>query len=283
MPLKAWLKRAVSERPALHSAASVVHKSVIRSELAAVRAMDAYRGRDVRLPAVDTGEVTAIVKAFERPASLQRLLASLRRLFPRMHVIVADDSRCEPKLSGVELIRLPFDSGVSAGRQAALARVITEFTWVLDDDFVLYAGSRLDHVLSLFQQYPELDLLGGPVINLPRCSKYGLVPGGLWPTKSESLIAPGTLLGPAIVCDKVPNFFVARTARLRRVDWTPEIRRLDHGDFFTRAKGTLVTAYLDSFRCLHVRTPFDSPYMQFRLDVAEDRALLQQRHRLSGA
>ena len=52
-------------------------------------------------------------------------------------------------------------------------------------------------------------------------------------------------------------------------------KRLDHADFFTRAKGKIVSGLLDEFRVLHLRDPFDLGYRAFRDDLAADVAFLR--------
>jgi hypothetical protein len=230
------------------------------------------------LAPAELGSITAVVKAFERPRSLRRLLDGLHRWFPGIHIIVADDSRIPTDITGVEVIRLPFDSGVSVGRQAALDRVRTPYTWLLDDDFVLYRGSRLDLAFQALERYPELDIVGGPVINLPLLLKSRSNPGGIYRTPAAPRVPLGPHRSGLEICDKVPNYYLARTERLKLVGWTPELKRLDHADFFTRARGVLATAYCDEFRCLHIKTPFDRAYMRHRLECDADRRIIASRY-----
>jgi len=254
-----------------------VHRELTRLELAAVRFRDGRpAGADSHTRSL--AAVTAIVKTFERPKQLQRLLESLRRLFPAVRVIVADDSRTPTQEAGVRTIALPFDVGVSAGRQAALAEVKTEFTWVLDDDFVLYRRTRLLPVLRALNEQPRLDIVGGAVVDVPLGIKRSGATSPIYPTKAAPVVPLGTRIGRLIVRDKVLNFFVGRTSRLREVGWDPALKRLDHADFFTRARGVLVTAYDDEFRCLHAQTPFAREYMRQRSNWHADAALLNERY-----
>lgn len=69
------------------------------------------------------------------------------------------------------------------------------------------------------------------MIDLPFWMKHRTDPNGIFPAHQTPLVPPGTRIGELVVCNKVPNFFVARTERLRLVDWTPELKRLDHADF----------------------------------------------------
>ena len=71
---------------------------------------------------------------------------------------------------------------------------------------------------------------------------------------------------------------LARTDRLRLVDWDSSLKRLDHADFFTRARGILTSVYNTNLRCLHAQTPYLEPYMQNRLNLENDRKILRMRY-----
>lgn len=271
---KSRLRKQLARAP-FRYLAEPLFDGVVRAELAAIRRWDAAA---LDASPLELERVTAIIKTFERPRLLARLVRSLQRCFPALSMIVADDSRAPSHLPGVRTIELPFDSGVSAGRQAALDAVQTELTWVLDDDFIVLHGTRLGSVVRALERHPELDLVGGNVIDLPLFSRRRSPRDPLYPTSASPRIALGTRFGDVEVCDKVPNFFVARTAALRGVGWDARLKRLEHGDFFTRARGLLATGYLPKFWCLHAQAPFDAEYMSKRDDYAADEALLLARH-----
>jgi hypothetical protein len=272
--LKSGLRaRLVS--PPLRWLLKPVFDGTVAAQLSALRARDWALSR---APSAAGLGVTAIVKTFERPRLLARLLSSLARCFPGLPVIVADDSRCPRTWPGVRTLSLAYDSGVSAGRQAALEQVQTELTWVLDDDFIVHSGTQLERVVSTLRAQPRLDILGGQVVDLPLLRRRGSPRDPIYPTSRAPLLPLGTLLGSAEVCDKVPNFFVGRTQRLRLVGWDARLRRVEHADFFTRARGRLVTAFDARFWCLHAQAPFDEVYMRGRLDVGADEQLLRERH-----
>lgn len=224
---------------------------------------------------VDPSGVTAVIKTFERPNACARLVRSLKRLYPAMPIIVVDDSRDPRPLAGTIPVRLPFDSGVGAGRQAGLDQVRTPFLLNLDDDFLLYRRTNLGGALDALARHSQLDLVGGRVIDLPLLITHDFRTASLFPTMARAKIAPGTRFGGVEVLDKVPNFFLARTEAVRAVGWNPALKRLDHADFFTRAKGKIVSGLLDDFRVLHLRDPFDTAYRAFRDDLAADLAYLR--------
>lgn len=222
--------------------------------------------------------LTAVIKTFQRPEALKRLVKSLRKMYPKMRVIVVDDSREPVKLEGVETIVMPYDSGVSAGRSEALKHVETPYMMLLDDDFVFNRHTQVLPVLKKLEQLHEVDIIGGDVIYLPFYRKIDYMQAGLHPTEAASLVEPGTLIEGMTAYDKVANFYIARTESIRKVGWDPQIKRLDHADFFTRAKGALTTVFDPEFKVLHARTPFDKAYMDKRLDLEEDRKILWQKY-----
>ena len=217
------------------------------------------------------------MKTFERPAIIARLVASLRAMYPTMPVIVVDDSRAPMPIAGVETIVLPFDRGVSAGRQAGLDRVRTPYVLVLDDDFIFYRATRLRPALDRLARNSAIDVLGGQLVDLPYLRIRRPPLGQIFHTDARPLVPIGSTLDGLLVCDKVANFYLARTDRLRLVGWTPELRRIDHADFFTRALGVLVSVFDPELRCLHAQTPFDRHYMAHRTDDHADRAILAAR------
>lgn len=264
------------QHPRIRPVARVAHAAVVGAQLSAERLADVASGARAR---PELGEqVTVIVKTFERPRTLRRMVRSLRRLHPDVRIVVADDSRVPSAPEGAELVPLPYDSGVSAGRRAALARVRTPLVAVLDDDFVLHRHSDLRRPLAALAAEPAIDILGGRVINLPRYNSFDYRRKAIFPTDKPPVHPLGTLLGGLPVYDKVPTFYVARTDRLRLVDWDPALTRVDHADFFTRARGVLTTVYDHGWSCLHARTPFDAAYRRSRMDMGADLEVIERRY-----
>jgi glycosyltransferase involved in cell wall biosynthesis len=257
--------------------AKPVHGGLITLALLVERFRDSFSSAEKDQRFIDEN-LTAVIKTFQRPEALKRLVKSLRKMYPKMRVIVVDDSREPVKLEGVETIVMPYDSGVSAGRSEALKHVETPYMMLLDDDFVFNRHTQVLPVLKKLEQLHEVDIIGGDVIYLPFYRKIDYMQAGLHPTEAASLVEPGTLIEGMTAYDKVANFYIARTESIRKVGWDPQIKRLDHADFFTRAKGALTTVFDPEFKVLHARTPFDKAYMDKRLDLEEDRKILWQKY-----
>ncbi len=266
-------------RGRLRPVARPVYGLLVTVELSAERLLDRiHAAHAAKRGAPLEGSLTAVIKTFERPRILRRLIASIRRSYPDLQLIVVDDSREPIAIEGVTLIHLPYDSGVSAGRNAGLAAVETPYVLILDDDFVFSRRTRLEPALATIEQFDRIDILGGDVIQLPFYRRWDPSRAAIHPTPVKATLPPGSRIGTLPVCDKVPNFYIARTEALRRVAWDPRIKRLDHADFFTRARGVLTTVFDRGLQCLHAQTPFDAAYMAKRNDYAADHRVIHDRY-----
>ena len=268
--LRAWAVRAArgsSPRPFLQAA----HRTVVQLEIGAA---SLWASRH-RVPAVDPGNVTLVIKTFERPQTLRQMLRSTRRVFSGP-IMVADDSQepftcADPR---VRVLRLPFDSGVGAGRNALIDAVTTEYLWMADDDMILLPDFDLRRVLGYLSRNPEVDLCGGQVVNLPQLQTASYLNSDLFGYEGQPLRPLGTMIDGLPVAYKVPNWYVARTARLKEVRYDDRLKRVDHNDFFSSAYGRLLCVLDARMACLHAHSYFDPHYLSFRQDTAADLAYL---------
>ncbi len=254
-----------------------IFMTMVTVELLYERMVDGLKGKHQSSKLVDN-ELTAIIKTFERPAALKRLINSIRRFYPKMKIIVVDDSREPSMLDGVENIVMEYDSGVSAGRNRALEAVKTKYTLLLDDDFVFYRKTVLANALEAMDNCSEIDIMGGVTVNLPLYRVVDYKEAKLFPVKKESLKVKGTFVAGFPVYDKIANFYIARTDRLKLVAWDSNLKRLDHADFFTRAKGVLLSVYNKEFKVLHAQTPYNDAYMKKRFSIEDDQKRLRDKY-----
>ena len=274
MDIVGWLKRARSSR--LWPVLAVGYEVLVKFQLVVERLLDALLSRAVQAPELD--DVTVVIKTFERPAKLQRLVNSIKRFYPDLVLVVVDDSGQPTRLTGVATVVLPYDSGVSAGRNAGLARVETNYVFILDDDYVFNRHTDVLDALKKLSSNPAIDILAGQEIYLPLRHSPDYSKGKLYPTERVPLIPQGTLIDGLPVLKKVPNFYIGRTEKVRQVGCDDELKRVDHADFFTRAVGLLVCVQDVSFRVLHYPTYFDKRYMGVKRDVERDRVRLAKKY-----
>lgn len=248
--------------------------------LLVVNVHDTVRGpRRTRADRAEVAErVTVTVKTFERPRVIRRFLRATRRIFDG-RIVVADDSRVPlarvPR--GIEVLRRPFNSGVAAGRNAALDQVTTEFVFVTDDDIVLTPLTDLAILMDYLDHNPEVDLVGVTLVDLPIRKRVDRGSSPLFPGARPPRIPWGTEIDGLRVQRKLAQVYLARTDSIRAVRWDEHLRMVDHRDFFSRASGVLVGVLHDRVLAYHVQTPFDAHYASFREDVADDLAYLDRK------
>lgn len=264
-----WARRGTASR--LWAPVKLAYAGLVNAEVAALTA------RAARHPVrpYDKGDVTLVVKTFERPKALRRFLASAQRVFAGP-ILVADDSR-RPFVSAdpqITVLALPFDSGVGAGKTALLEHVTTEFVWACDDDFVLLPDCDLAAAVDYLRRNADVDLYAGVRLNLPLLRRDDYRKAPLYVERGVPKAVAGTRIDGREVLHKVAAFHVGRTAAMRAVGYDPRLKRLDHADFFTAAYGRLLCVQDPAWRCLHDHTYFDSAYQAFRNDVAADEAYL---------
>ncbi|XP_049739663.1 beta-1,4 N-acetylgalactosaminyltransferase 1 isoform X4 [Elephas maximus indicus] len=193
--------------------------------------------------------VTIATKTFLRYDRLRTLIASIRRFYPTVTVVIADDSEKPERVSGphVEHYLMPFGKGWFAGRNLAVSQVTTKYVLWVDDDFVFTARTRLEKLVDVLERTP-LDLVGGAVREI----------SGFATTYRQLLSvepgAPGSgnclrqrrgfhqeLVGfpSCVVTDGVVNFFLARTDKVRAVGFDPRLNRVAHLEFFLDGLGSL--------------------------------------------
>ncbi len=224
------------------------------------RLEDLFHGKDKS----DVSSVTAIIKTFERPYAVNRLVKSIRRRYPDLQVIVVDDSREPGWIDGVHNISMPYNTGISMGRNCALEHTETPYFLLLDDDFVFSHRQRLGQLIDFMDRHPEVDILGGHYIDLPLYIEHEFHDMPLFGPALEPKIPPGTRIEDYVVVNKVQNFFIGRTEPIRNFRWKDELKINEHTEFFTRACGILTTAYNRDMRVLHAKTPFDIEYLKLR-------------------
>lgn len=231
--------------------------------------------------------VTFIFKSFQRHPMAKRLYRNIRRYYPNVQIVIADDSRKPLQLEGhaLKIIQLPFNCGLSRGLNAALAQVKTPYVIRLDDDELLTPYSGFHAHLQYLMTHPQVDLIGVSPRNIPlernwkkSANKYA---------KFSMSNAPKPLKIPHmtqldedhIVLGKVANIFIARTNALCSVGYDDNIRMIDHHEFFFRAAGNLVSVLERNSYVIHDHNRFDRQYQKYREDTKEDSRYIRQKHR----
>jgi glycosyltransferase involved in cell wall biosynthesis len=212
-------------------------------------------------------DVTVLVKTFERPDSLSRLLTSIRRFYPRIPVLVVDDSAepLDPVADGVtRYLHQPHNSlGLAGGRNFGLRHVETKYVVVCDDDMVFGRKTDLRKMLRVLET-TRFDIVSCRWLDHDpwRSIRLGhkrfegaveIVDGDL--VRRLGVVREQVDGLPAF--DVVANFFVARVDRLGTDPWNARLNFMEHAEFFIAMKerGLLCTSLPDVVVYHHPKFP----------------------------
>jgi GT2 family glycosyltransferase len=191
----------------------------------------------------DLAKLTAIIRTYDRPKALKRLVKSIRRFHPERKVLVADDGVEATSCKQADYFRLPCQKGRAAGHNALLARIRTPYFLLLDERAEIHRESNLTTLLELAAS-DRLDIAAGSTIACEKrlwffTKRQPIADHGLLEIAGDqlTLLAGARSQGDGFWwCDFVGSFFVARTDRVRAMGgWDPELRDDANEEFFFRA------------------------------------------------
>ena len=168
--------------------------------------------------------VTILIKSFLRKECVDNLITSIRATYKTIPIVVVDDSDKGYNFNYDENIKtyyLPFNSGVSAGRNYGVSKIDTEYFVLLDDDYEFTENTNIEKLLSIIQN-SSLDILGGAVQerNGQYDNTYGIFDqNGTQVKCSRRVIAEQQY----DKCQFIPNFFIAKTITIKAHGWDPEL------------------------------------------------------------
>lgn len=217
--------------------------------------------------------VTFVVKTFVRPALCVEAVRKIRDKFPNSPIIVCDDGNdgvIPSRIKGMRIsyLTMPFDSGLSAGRNYLLKHVSTKYFFLSDDDAILEDSSTVKEAYELLEQRQRLDVVSG----YEECSERELIRYSL--VKRGDIIfhyrAPYGYLG---LFNRIPlyhmveNVFLARTSTFEEMNvfWDEELKVSEHLEFFYRYRNDLNITFLPDMKFLQIQTTLNSMnYDQYR-------------------
>lgn len=237
-------------------------------------------------------DVTILVKTFERPDALRRLLASIRRFYPRMEIVVVDDSAepLDPAPDGVTRYEhRPYNSlGAAAGRNLGLRHVETPYVLISDDDMVFERRTDLGKMLRAAQEtsfdvvscvWLDFDPWKG-ICRGPRRFEGTLnVEDGIL---VHRLGATRGTLDDLPVFDIVHQFFLASVERLGPDPWDAELNLSEHYELFLdlKQRGLRCTRLPDAV--VQHRQELPAGYQEVREDTKRYVELWLQKRDLRG-
>jgi len=222
--------------------------------------------------------ITGVITTFERPALCSRLIASARQHQPDLRLLVVDDSEMPGDWPEADrVVHLPFDSGLSAKRNAGVAAVGSGWVVVLDDDTVFTASSSIARLVELAEEC-GLDIVAGQLIEhgVP-LDYYGwFEQSGSHVTVRRGWVQDGSVRR----CHLVPNFFVARAETLAAHPWDETLKLGEHTVFFWSVVDRLKVGWTDEVQMEH-RQDHPGQYRGFRLRAWDFKQDWLNRHGLT--
>ncbi|TDW13953.1 GT2 family glycosyltransferase [Breznakia blatticola] len=208
--------------------------------------------------------ITMIIKTFERPDCIRKLVKSIYKYYPEAIVLIGDDSEvsCKDEIEGkyknkqIKVYELPKDSGLSFGRNFLLEKVDTPYFLLLDDDFVFDNRTKIVECLNVFMKN-DIDILGGlfrnyKIINhwydnlivfAQKILRYELTTnyiGTIDFDENTKILTTKYELHRFPKYEKtdiVHNFFIAKTDKVRNENlWDNDLKLQEHTPFFFEAK-----------------------------------------------
>lgn len=195
-------------------------------------------------------KVTVLIKTFERRDCIERLIDSIKKYYPRLKIMVIDDSEEPLNIKRCDYHYIGFDKGLSYGRNYGVKRIKTPYLLLLDDDFIFTEDTKLEILLDFIQE--GLDVIAGScgtsnwVCNFKRDGDL-LITEPVHYNKSDLYIE----------ADAIPNFFLAKVRSLKKVPWDNDLKMGEHSDWVLRAKDKLRTAYTLLVRIEHKHGKYD--------------------------
>uniref|UniRef100_A0A673H9M6 Glycosyltransferase 2-like domain-containing protein n=1 Tax=Sinocyclocheilus rhinocerous TaxID=307959 RepID=A0A673H9M6_9TELE len=186
-----------------------------------------------------TGKTTILVtittKTFLRYDELNILINSIRQFYPKIKIIIADDSLETQNVTGYNLEHyiMPPAQGWFAGRNLAISQVTTKYILWVDDDYIFNNNTRIESFVEIMEKVPELDVVS-KVITLMKLL--------LEMKRKVTFHQPLPNFKDCFLVDGVVNNFLGRTGTVRRAGFDPYLKRVGHSEFFMDGLGQLLVA-----------------------------------------
>lgn len=199
--------------------------------------------------------VTAVITTYESPSIVADCVASVKKYYPDMRIVVVDNSKTPTKIDGVKFVELPEDAGLSASRNAGLLYVNTPYVFITDDDQYVTDSSSVKRMYESAINN-KLDLVGGSVVH--SVSKIPAIYTGTMTRKPDRVeLIRGkyrTLADGTDIVDVTMNFFVAKMEIFKKIQWNRNLKICEHMDFFMKAQDLgLKIGNIPDATCLHMK------------------------------
>jgi len=231
------------------------------------------------------GKIAVGIKTFFREGALFRAVRSIEKHFPYPYrLYIADDSPASSEKEslyarleneGHVVLRLPFDSGLSLGRNRIVKAADEPYILIMDDDIELRGGESIKNMMRVLLSDESIGLVSAMLTlengNWLANENYQMGLRFVWenkllqryPSKRDIKEVDGVRY---LYADQVVNFFIARREVFDDVQWDNRIKiEYEHMDFFLNlAKTRWKAAVCMDARAVHQITDSGPEYNQAR-------------------
>lgn len=206
---------------------------------------------------MNLSKVTIAITTFLRPGYLEQAVLGCLKNFPECPRVIACDDGGYTK--GFNMVPLPFDTGLTAKRNAAVSATKTPYVLMASDDYDFrgpYVRTGVERLVATLDAHREVSVAVGTFNRKWYQGFLEYEPGEYIKEIALSQKAQPTYGTPypAYKVDIGINYFVARTSALRECPWDESIRPIggEHADWFLslkKQKKTVVwvrDCYIDS-------------------------------------
>ena len=206
-------------------------------------------------------DITIAIKAFQRPDKLNNCLKSIRKFYPNIRIIVADDSRkSSSNTLADEYYMLEHDTGISFGRNYLVNKVKTPLMMIVDDDTIFTQGDCIENMLRPMLDHSEINLVAGTLTNNDYYGNYEKYKDILF----RKFKTYHKEISGYRIYDFVINLFLAKTESLRVVKWDDDLKICEHTNFFFRGMSELTCTIAKNTTFINDNKANSRSYMSFR-------------------
>ncbi len=221
--------------------------------------------------------VTFGITTFNRPMLLRQLIDSIRLRYPSVRIVVADNGDEQVTLpDNVQVIRLPFDCGLSRARNALIDHLQTDYLLVLEDDFQFTDETDIEPLRQVLDSAADVGVVGGAIRGIDgRVTCYALdieVCRQTMRVREATHRVEITPSGiPYRICDMVWNFALFRRTMLHEHRWVDALKIGEHCPFFYEVKlaSRWRVASCSLPKIFHVPDRRPAKYMKYRRRAAD--------------
>jgi len=189
--------------------------------------------------------ITIVIPTFHRRGYLAECFRAVEANLPECSVVVAQDDGgdCTWEYNTC-WAKLPYDSGLTAKRNAAVRLVETPYVLMGSDDFDFSTPDARKGIIDMMlaaELHPEIDVIVGSYKERPYHGFLEYVPGKYIKEHRLDVNKQLPIIDNSFKLWKIdigPNYFLARTEVLKEIPWDETIRPIggEHADFYLDLK-----------------------------------------------